>query len=334
METTYIAPTESVSTGKPSHSEHISVCVCTCRRPQLLAQLIKGLLHQTTRDAFSYSIIIVDNDPSGSARETVDSFISQSEIQIKYLHEPNPGITYARNKSIENSTGDYIAFIDDDEVPEEDWLYQLYSALKTYDADAVFGSVLPVFEVEPPAWILNRRYFYWRDARHQTGSQTIPKRAVTNNALVRRDAIVRYHLRFDHHFAFTGGEDNMFFIQLAMRKRNAKYIECAEAIVHEFIPADRCKPDYIVKRNILEANVLWIPKLYPHSRLMRAVQITRRFVTSWCRVIGIVVLFPFILFFDKDRGLEYYYRSFFHFGRLLSIFKAEPYADRRSIGLH
>src|SRR5262245_27999164 len=53
---------------------HISVCVCTFKRPALVADLLRALLRQATEAKFTYSIVVVDNDFQGSARETVGRF--------------------------------------------------------------------------------------------------------------------------------------------------------------------------------------------------------------------------------------------------------------------
>jgi len=50
---------------------HISVCICTFKRPQLLKRALEKLGHQRTEDLFSYSVVIVDNDRAESAREAV-----------------------------------------------------------------------------------------------------------------------------------------------------------------------------------------------------------------------------------------------------------------------
>lgn len=312
---------------------HISVCICTYKRPKKLGNLIVGLFNQKPNDRFTYSIIIVDNDPAESAREIVHKYMLNSSLSIEYHTEPKKGLSYARNKTLACSTGDYIAFIDDDEVPETDWLYQLFKALKKYGADAVFGSVLPEFEENPPKWILNRKYFYWRDVRNQTGTRT--KKAVTNNVLFRRDLVVRYNLRFDHDHDFTGGEDMGFFFMLASFKKDALFIDCKDAIVHEVISPDRCNTEYIKKRHILEAwgSINAIYKYYADTRMKKKALILRRFLHSWIRLMVINVFLPMLLKYNRDLGVEYFHRSYFHHGILLAIFKYTSYKDRKSIGL-
>ena len=95
--------------------DHIAVCVLTYRRPEWLKRLLQDLDKQKTEGKFTFSITVVDNDKVGSAQATVTALGPSSNIPVTYLVEPRQSICHARNLAISQSTGDYIAFIDDDE---------------------------------------------------------------------------------------------------------------------------------------------------------------------------------------------------------------------------
>ena len=71
---------------------------------------------------------------------------------MEYALEPIVGIPYARNRALEMAMAadDLIAFLDDDEVPSEQWLAELLRVWREYSADVVFGPVQPFFP-EPSA---------------------------------------------------------------------------------------------------------------------------------------------------------------------------------------
>ena len=108
-----------------SESRHISVCICTYKRPVLLKRLLDRLEQQRTDNQFVYSIIVADNDDHLSARSVVAEFAAKSQINVTYCSEPRQNIALARNKALEHSKGNFIAFIDDDEFPEADWLLMM-----------------------------------------------------------------------------------------------------------------------------------------------------------------------------------------------------------------
>jgi succinoglycan biosynthesis protein ExoM len=147
--------------------EHITVCICTFKRPQLLKRLLEELRFQKTEGRFDYSIVVADNDAEESAKQVVTDFARNSSAEMIYCVEPTPNIALARNKVLSRSRGDYLAFIDDDEFPSEDWLLVLLKTCKTHRVDGVLGPVKPHFEVEPPKWLI-KAGFYDR-ATHDTG---------------------------------------------------------------------------------------------------------------------------------------------------------------------
>src|SRR5258705_1049836 len=143
---------------------HISVCICTFKRPALLATLLKGIFEQRTDGKFTFSVVVVDNDRAGSARETVERFGSE---RIKYVIEPEQSIALARNRAMANARGDFVACIDDDECPEKDWLFNLLETGLKYRVAGVLGPGKPAFEKEPPGWVI-KGGFYDRP-NHETG---------------------------------------------------------------------------------------------------------------------------------------------------------------------
>ena len=102
---------------------HISVCVCTYKRPELLKRLLEQLAKQETGGVFSFSIVAVDNDRQRSAETVVSEVADSTMVRVRYVVEPRQGIARARNKAVANADGDYLAFIDDDEfLSSSTWL--------------------------------------------------------------------------------------------------------------------------------------------------------------------------------------------------------------------
>ena len=99
------------------------ILICTCDRPELLRQLLSALVPQA--NAQRCATVIVDNGMR-SSEAVVASF--QSEMPIVYERISQPGLVSARNRAMSLALAthpEYLAFIDDDEVPEADWLSNL-----------------------------------------------------------------------------------------------------------------------------------------------------------------------------------------------------------------
>ena len=139
-----------------------------------------------------------------------------------------------------------MVFVDDDEVPLPSWMDELLCVQRSYDADVVFGAVLPYFVEDVPAWIVKGRFFEhpFVRARYHTGHRL--EVADTNNVLLRSRVFGDMDKLFDERFAFTGGSDTHFF----MRVFRAGYIIvwARDAQVHDWVPKHRANARWILQR--------------------------------------------------------------------------------------
>ena len=227
-------------------SPHITICICTYRRASLLERLLTSLLDLDTAGKFTYSVVVVDNDMAESARSIVDNFRNHSTFNICFGVEKEQNIALARNRAMGLATGDLIAFIDDDEFPERDWLRKLYKAMVEYKADGVFGPVRPHFDQMPPKWLIKGRFC--ERPEHRTGSRLDSGSCRTGNALVKSEIFTSSSEMFDPAFGRTGGEDNQFFLKQIKAGKN--FVWCNEGVVHEVVPPERWRLEYYLKRQM------------------------------------------------------------------------------------
>ena len=228
-----------------SKANHISICICTFKRPALLARLLDDIQCQETGGLFTYSVVVCDNDQLRSAEQVVSEFAATSSIGIKYCLEPQQSIALTRNRVVQNATGDYLAFIDDDEFPEKTWLQSLFLACEKYDVDGVLGPVKPSFEKGVPKWIVKGR-FYDRSFP-VSGCILTAQQTRTGNALLRR--IVFRDMDAPFRPEFRAGEDVDFFRRAI--ESGFTFAWCDEAIVYETVPPSRWKRMYLLRKALL-----------------------------------------------------------------------------------
>jgi glycosyltransferase involved in cell wall biosynthesis len=194
---------------------------------------------------FTYSVVVADNDSACSARPVVENCKTRSSLNILYAHESEQNISRARNTAVANATGDYVAFIDDDEYPESDWLRRLLEACWRFKADGVLGPVLPHYQGNPPAWLV--RSGLCDRARFPSGTAISESRFLrAGNVLFVRDMLFGLDMPFDPRLGRTGGEDADFFHRMVAGGR--LFVWCNEAPVHEEVPSDRQTLGYHVRR--------------------------------------------------------------------------------------
>jgi len=229
---------------------HICVCVCTYKRPHLLGSLLSRLDQQETEGFFWHSIVVVDNDRDASARTVAHSLAQRCKTSIRYDVESEQNIALARNRAVRNATGDFIALIDDDELPSARWLLTLYKAITSSDSDGVLGPVVPSFEVAPPRWVLQGRFFD-RPA-HKNGHVVSWTETRTGNAMLRAELFEPNGTWFDPAFG-SGGEDRDFFRRHIERGR--VFTWCNDAAVLERVPPTRWKRTVLLKRALLRGQM-------------------------------------------------------------------------------
>ncbi len=228
-----------------TENNHITVCICTYKRPYLLENLISKLEGQITEEFLRFNVVIVDNDPEISAKDIVTQIIDKTKLSLKYYHEPDRGISSARNKSIKEADGKYIVFIDDDEFPDNTWLQQLFNAIEKYSADGVLGPVEPYYDEKTPEWLSNSDLL--KRSRFHTGYLIKNSRYTrTGNVIFNRNIFKNMKAPFDPKYGKIGGGDVEFFQR--MLKRDKTFVWCDEAIVYEFIEEKRRTKMYYIKR--------------------------------------------------------------------------------------
>jgi glycosyltransferase involved in cell wall biosynthesis len=128
-----------------------SVVVCTRERPDGLRRCLGSL---TGQDHPSFAVWVIDNAPTSTdTREIVKSF--DAALDIHYVIEPRPGLSRARNAGLRSGLGgDFVAWLDDDEVADSLWLSELIRAFDGRpEVVAASGAVVPAeLATQPQLW--------------------------------------------------------------------------------------------------------------------------------------------------------------------------------------
>ena len=181
-----------------------TIGVCTFHRPERLARLLESLLAQSEDDR-CHEIVVVDNDAGGSAKATVDAF-ADSRIQIRYVVEPEAGLSAARNRLVSECRTPLLAMVDDDETVDGRWISELLACQKRTGAVAVVGRVIGDFDDDtPPAELRAAGVFDYPTWSADEQIDTI----MTGNVLFDLEAIEDFRPLFDSNFGLTGGEDHL-----------------------------------------------------------------------------------------------------------------------------
>jgi glucosyl-dolichyl phosphate glucuronosyltransferase len=193
-----------------------------------------------------WELLVVNNN----CTDDTDAVIARhvGSLPIRRSYEPVAGISHARNRALQESRGEVIAWTDDDAFPEPDWIIKLLDGMKTLDAELVFGRVEPQWETgHPPYWYVPK--FRGMFALNDLGG---PLRLVTEPHIVGFNVNMAFRksltdrlgpYRFDIGTGrMAGGEDIDLFNRAHLDHARIAYQP--DAVVWHYIPASRCTKSF------------------------------------------------------------------------------------------
>lgn len=143
----------SPAPGGPGDDIDVTVAICTHERPDDLRRALASLAAQ--RDP-GFRTIVIDNAPR--SRATADVVDDARLPDCDYLIEPQKGLSRARNAALAQITTGHVAWFDDDEMADVDWITRIKQGFRHESRPAaVCGLMLPA-ELETRAQILFEQY--------------------------------------------------------------------------------------------------------------------------------------------------------------------------------
>ena len=197
----------SQATAPASSIPKISVIVPSYNRADQLKEAIETLVNLQTNGAFTYEVVVIDNNSPDHTRQVVEAAIETSPVTLRYLFNPVKGDGPTRNTGLRNSDSDFYAFFDDDQFAPSHWLYELYQGHLQSKADIVGGPVFLAIPDEERAKLgricrgILREQDYYKKLQPYTGSE-LPG---TCNMIVTRQVFEKIGLFSET--MITGGSD-------------------------------------------------------------------------------------------------------------------------------
>ena len=184
----------------------------------------------------SAEVLVIDNCPDASARQIVEQAGLSS---VRYIHEPKSGVVHARNRGVVEAAGEYLIFLDDDEVPCPFWL-DAWLTQANGRTTMTFGRIVPrLLAPCPPSLAGQVDRAYSRDMHQPTGADISDSWAYlgTGNAMFHKVSCFDSDTPFDQRFNARGGEDVWLIRSLV--KRGHKLLWNHDALVEELVPENR-----------------------------------------------------------------------------------------------
>ena len=133
----------------------VVICVYAMDRYQSFVEAVESVLGQTYDSV--EAVLIVDGNQE--VYDRVEERFGDRDDVVMHCNDENRGLSFSRTKGVELSSGEVIAFIDDDAIAKPDWIETLVDGYEQTDAIAVGGRMIPEWVAGRPSFLPEE--FYW-----------------------------------------------------------------------------------------------------------------------------------------------------------------------------
>jgi len=130
-----------------------TVCICTYNGASRITDVLNKLLTQENTEYILWEIIVVDNNSNDNTRQVVENYQKNwhKPYPLRYFFEPQQGLGFARQLAVESAQGKFVGFLDDDNIPCQNWVKEAYLFGKSHAQAGAYGSLIHGdFEIPPP----------------------------------------------------------------------------------------------------------------------------------------------------------------------------------------
>lgn len=137
----------------PPDSLDFTIAIVTYNGAERFPDVLEKLRSQVGTESLRWEILVVDNNSSDRTAEVVRAYQAGENfpVPIRYSFEPRQGAGFARQRAIREARSPLVGFLDDDNLPNPDWVVSACRFAGEYPKAGAFGSrIHGEYEIEPP----------------------------------------------------------------------------------------------------------------------------------------------------------------------------------------
>ena len=251
----------------------LTVALCTHNHAERLARTLNALA-QLVPPGCPWELLIVDNaSTDGTGHLVAASDWRTPAMSVRVVRERKLGLSNARNRAIQEATGEYIVFMDDDETPDPHWLGAYERIILAERPDALGGRIEVMFEDgEHPAWLQDDLLGFLGQLRHGDTARrlTAPDTPIFGGNFVFRKDIFERIGAFDIGLgrkgsANTGGEDTEIYRRMIAFGCNVWWVP--DAVIHHRIQVAKLRRRYFLDLHFRQGRTEGMRKRGAGSRI-------------------------------------------------------------------
>ena len=228
----------------------ISIIICTYNREKYIRPLLESIA-KNDYPTTDYEIVLVDNNCTDNTRGVYEQFATANPmVTLRYVVEPEQGLSAARNRGIKEAKGDIIIYVDDDALVDTDYIRQYAEHFATYpETMAAGGPIEPLYETKEPSWMspyTKALLTAWMNYGNQVREYPNGRYPGGGNAAYRKEVFERVGL-FNTELGRKGNlllasEEKDIFDK--MKALGMKVLYLPAPVLHHCIPQAKLEEDY------------------------------------------------------------------------------------------
>ena len=248
----------------------LSIIIATYNRAELLSKTLESIVNNCGCSS-NLEIIVVDNCCTDNTQDIV-KYYAQKNNQIKLVYERKQGLSYARNRGIDEAIGEILVFLDDDVEIDKAWLDSIVKPFCNADVWCVGGRVLPFEKNSVPSWLPAKLRFLL--SLHDYGSNekimSSKEKPMGCNMAFRKKVFEKAG-RFDPHLGrrgarLLGGEEVLLYYKI--RDLHKKAIYSPNALVYHKVGSKLTKEYVLNYAYWLGVSESYIERTYQKTRFI------------------------------------------------------------------
>lgn len=247
----------------------VSIILPVFNAERFLSQCLDSILRQTYQD---WELIAVDDGSKDGSIEILKSY-EKRDNRIHIISKKNEGVSIARNIALKHAHGDYIYFVDSDDIVMPEALMILVKAMDSNKATFVKSDFLPIDEQGKQVFInkkqvIRRRYDGKVMDSEKFFKKILMKECFLWTCLFRKEIIEKYHILFIPHCRLM--EDAAFVVDyLLYSDRNVYKDACIYGYRKYEGTVSAVNKDYTEDMMLIKRHLLEFPKSYNHISLFK-----------------------------------------------------------------
>ncbi|MGD1805912.1 glycosyltransferase [Dapis sp. BLCC M126] len=243
----------SLSENQENVQPLISVAICTHNRADRLILALEGLLKQSLPSQ-NFEVLIIDNASQDNTKEIGDRY-EKKYSNCRYIYEPVLGLSKARNTALNQAKGKYIAYLDDDAIPCEEWLEAILDTFTTVEPCPVCigGPIYGLWEIPKPDWLDRTIEDYFTVLDYGSKPRWFPRNKYPYGANITYKKESLENLGgFNEELGRQGNKllsQEELLVNWILEKQGEKFYYNPKASVKHWIPKKRINPNWLLRRS-------------------------------------------------------------------------------------